>query len=85
MMIIGNELGMIADQKFTYWILGGVSYVVGACIYMSRYPEKKFPGKCCYYGSSHQIWHCLVITGVVLHYLGSITTYHERLNFSECS
>jgi len=85
LLFIGDDAGMIPNQKFGFWIIGGLSYVVGSLIYMGRFPEKKFPGKFCYYGSSHQIWHCLVITGIVMHYLGSIATYHERLNFSECT
>ena len=82
--MLNNQEGMIPDQKFTQFILGGLTYIMGALIYISRIPEKHCPGTFCIWGSSHQIWHCLVITGIVFHYLASVQTYHERLNFSEC-
>lgn len=39
------------------WALGGAVYISGAVLYASRFPEKFFPGKLCYIGQSHNIWH----------------------------
>jgi len=43
--------------------LGYLSYAIGVVFYMSRFPERFFPGIFDYFGSSHQIWHCFVIMG----------------------
>ena len=43
------------------WALGGAVYICGAFIYAFRFPEKFFPGKFCYFGNSHNIWHCFVL------------------------
>ena len=47
MMFIGNAPGMIQDGNFSFWIIGGISYIGGACIYIWRIPEKYWPGKFC--------------------------------------
>ncbi|KAI9145915.1 hemolysin-III related-domain-containing protein [Paraphysoderma sedebokerense] len=45
------------------------SYILGAVIYVARFPECKFPGKFDIWFSSHQIWHMLVFVGAYAHYL----------------
>ena len=65
-----------------YWFLGGVSYVVGALMYIKRIPEKLKPGKFDYFGASHQILHFLVVLGVIFHFLGSLKAYYYRLGNS---
>ena len=62
------------------WYLGGFSYVLGAILYIIRYPEKKYPLKFDYIGSSHQIFHILVFFGVLFHFKGSIDSYNYRYN-----
>jgi adiponectin receptor len=83
-MIISDSPGFIPNQSFKLFLFGGLIYIIGAFIYMGRLPEKACPGIFCIWGSSHQIWHCLVITGILFHYMASITVYHNRINFSEC-
>ena len=66
-----------------YYIMVGVCYVLGAAIYVYRIPERFFPGKFDFWGSSHNIWHLFVVAATVLHYLGSLECYHTRMNL-EC-
>jgi adiponectin receptor len=65
--------------RMLYWYLGGIAYIVGALIYIVRFPEKCRPGKHDIWGSSHQIFHLFVISGVILHYLGSLDAYYYRV------
>ncbi|KAF9188482.1 hypothetical protein BGZ51_000571 [Haplosporangium sp. Z 767] len=48
----------------------GASYVIGALIYGSRFPECLFPGKFDHFGSSHQIFHIFVLLGCAIHFVG---------------
>nr|XP_019048988.1 hypothetical protein I302_02768 [Kwoniella bestiolae CBS 10118]OCF27918.1 hypothetical protein I302_02768 [Kwoniella bestiolae CBS 10118] len=52
------------------WIFtaGGI-YILGACVYATRYPEKLYPGKFDTYFSSHQIFHSLVVVGCICQYI----------------
>ena len=72
--------GYSPDIEFIYWYLGGISYVVGALLYILRYPEKKCQKKFDYVGASHQIFHILVFLGALFHYLGSLDAYNYRFN-----
>ncbi|KAF9372796.1 hypothetical protein CPB97_001006 [Podila verticillata] len=65
--------GFVLAQKamsLYYMMWMGASYVIGALLYGSRTPERFFPGKCDHFGSSHQIFHMMVLMGVVAHFLG---------------
>ena len=64
--------------KLINWYLGGISYVIGALLYILRLPEKKFPGKFDYIGASHQLFHIFVFFGALFHFLGSIDAYNYR-------
>lgn len=80
-MFLGNKLkGYSADTRFLYWYLGGITYIIGAVLYIIRFPEKKFPGKVDYFGSSHQLFHFLVVIAAAFHYLGCLDSYYMRLD-----
>ncbi|OMJ66997.1 hypothetical protein SteCoe_35968 [Stentor coeruleus] len=61
-----------------YFALMGVSYLTGVAIYISRVPERFYPGKFDFIGSSHNIWHLFVLSAALFHYLGSLDVYHTR-------
>jgi adiponectin receptor len=84
LIIIRNSgNGIINDAQILFWVLGGAVYIVGCLIYIFRFPERKFPGKFDFLGSSHQIWHIFVLTGIILHHFASVGTYYDRLSH-EC-
>ena len=64
------------------WVLlQGILYILGAAIYAARYPERTNPGKYDIWGSSHQIFHCLVVAAAVAHLVGLIKAFdfeHSR-------
>ena len=82
MTFFGNTInGYYPGIKLKHWYLGGISYIIGAIIYILRFPEKKFQGKFDYIGSSHQIFHIFVFLGATFHYFGSLDAYEYRFKY----
>ena len=78
-LFFGDKIkGYSHGLKLINWYIGGISYIVGALLYILRYPEKKYPGKFDYIGASHQLFHILVFFGAFFHFLGSIDAYNYR-------
>lgn len=72
--------GEINDSpRFVFWYIGGVCYIVGCLLYVKKIPEKIFPNKFDYFGSSHQIFHVLIVVGVVTHFIASLDAYEFRM------
>ncbi|KAI1101109.1 HlyIII-domain-containing protein [Jackrogersella minutella] len=44
-------------------------YVLGACVYASKVPERWFPGAFDYCGNAHNLWHLAVLGGILYHYV----------------
>ena len=58
------------------WVLlQGVLYIAGAAIYAARVPEKWSPGKYDIWGSSHQIFHVLVVLAAASHLVGLVKAF----------
>lgn len=51
------------------------AYAVGLVFYITRYPEKLFPGLCDTWFHSHQFWHCFVLLGALIHSNTCWTTF----------
>jgi len=77
------NIGMIDDPILYFWIAGGLLYFIGVAFYLSRLPERQCPGTFDLLGSSHQIWHIFVNSGMLMHYFGCIGAYYDRLQH-EC-
>ena len=62
-----SKLPLDLQENFAlgYVFLMAFQYVLGAFIYASRIPERYWPGKFDYFLQSHNIWHCLVVSGSV--------------------
>ncbi|KAJ3364614.1 Adiponectin receptor protein 1 [Allomyces arbusculus] len=66
---IWDEVHGAWQWSWGVWIAGTVaSYVGGAAIYATRFPECLMPGKFDLVGSSHQLWHMLVMVGAYCHW-----------------
>ena len=58
------------------WVLAqGALYILGAGIYAARVPEKWSPGKYDIWGSSHQIFHVLVVLAAGVHCMGLVKAF----------
>jgi adiponectin receptor len=58
-----------------YWLLEGVVYGVGAGMFATRWPERKWPGRFDVYGTSHQFFHVLVVAAAGVHLWGVWSAY----------
>lgn len=56
-------------------VLQGALYISGAAIYAARVPEKWAPGKYDILGSSHQIFHLLVVAAAGSHLVGLVKAF----------
>ena len=74
--------GFEIEYNFTMWYIGGISYIVGALIYVLKFPERFSPGSFCIFGHSHQIFHIFVLVGVFTHYIACLETYNYRTDYS---
>jgi len=36
--------GFLVEPSIFYWVLGGASYIIGALMYVFRFPERLIPG-----------------------------------------
>ncbi|EGA59127.1 Izh1p [Saccharomyces cerevisiae FostersB] len=59
--------------SFVFW--EALFYISGAVIYGFRIPETLSPGKFDFFGSSHQIFHIMVVLGSVCHLKAIIDSY----------
>lgn len=76
--------GAVASYIVINKFLGLICYGVGVLLYIKRIPESIWPGKFCYLGSSHQLWHVLIVTAVIFHYFAALDAYNSRLNQPIC-
>ncbi|KAF3007495.1 hypothetical protein E8E13_005343 [Curvularia kusanoi] len=56
-------------------VLQGALYIAGAGLYAARIPEKWAPGRFDIWGSSHQIFHVLVVMAAASHLLGLVKAF----------
>ncbi|KAG9234195.1 hemolysin-III related-domain-containing protein [Amylocarpus encephaloides] len=70
----------------TWLVLQGVFYIIGAGLYASRFPERKWPGAFDIWGSSHQIFHILVVMAAASHLYGLLRAfdYNHRTMGLKC-
>ncbi|KAI5285708.1 hypothetical protein KEM52_002320 [Ascosphaera acerosa] len=62
----------------SWLLLQGFLYILGAYLYAIRVPEKWYPGRFDILGSSHQIFHVLVVTAAMAHLRGLLVAFDYR-------
>merc|ERR1712115_33768 len=60
---------------FNWLVTQGVLYILGAGIYAARVPERFVPGRFDIVGSSHQIFHVLVLLAAAAHLKGLLVAF----------
>ena len=70
---------------FVLFALQGLLYVIGAVLYVLRFPERFFPGRCDYWFQSHQLFHILVVLAAIVHLNGISGIAETRLTDSSLS
>ncbi|PHH59900.1 hypothetical protein CDD81_2388 [Ophiocordyceps australis] len=69
------------------WVAAqGALYIFGAVLYASRWPERNNPGKFDVWGSSHQLFHVLVVMAAATHLYGMVKAFnhHHHVLGSQC-
>ncbi|KAL2827059.1 hemolysin-III related-domain-containing protein [Aspergillus cavernicola] len=69
---------MMRQIGLGWLLLQGSLYIVGAGIYAARVPERLRPGRFDLWGSSHQIFHVLVVCAAVAHLTGLLRAFDHR-------
>ncbi|KAK8192761.1 hypothetical protein M8818_007933 [Zalaria obscura] len=66
------------------WLLTqGALYIVGAGLYAARFPERLKPGAFDIWGSSHQIFHVLVVLAAAAHLVGLLKAYDYEHSYRQ--
>ena len=79
--ILGDKLkGYNTDTRFLFWYLGGITYIIGGILYITRYPEKIYSGKFDFFGGSHQLLHISVLIAAFFHYIACLDAYYSRFD-----
>jgi adiponectin receptor len=64
------------DAAGMNWVVfQGALYIIGAGLYAARIPEKWSPGTYDIWGSSHQIFHVLVVLAATSHLVGLLKAF----------
>ncbi|KAJ9134084.1 ADIPOR-like receptor IZH2 [Pleurostoma richardsiae] len=69
------------------WVLlQGATYIFGAFLYAARWPERTRPGKFDIWGSSHQLFHLLILLAAGFHLQGMTKAfdYHHSVMGAKC-
>ncbi|RDW94390.1 HlyIII-domain-containing protein [Coleophoma crateriformis] len=69
-------INQMRERMGLMWILlEGFLYILGAGLYAARWPERSAPGSFDIWGSSHQIFHVLVVMAAASHLYGLLIAF----------
>jgi len=66
------------EPCFAYFVAMLACYGTGIIFYISRFPERYYPGRFDLYFSSHQLWHAFVFAAPLIHFFGVAGHFHWR-------
>ena len=62
---------VLSNYVMVFTVMGMFTcYLIGLIFYMSRFPERLFPGRFDFIFNSHQAWHVMIILAIILQYSG---------------
>lgn len=61
----GADAPKVAKEGGASFFVMAACYTAGAWFYMSKYPERRWPGRFDLFGHSHQIWHIFCVGGAL--------------------
>ncbi|KAK9717639.1 inc metabolism membrane protein [Basidiobolus ranarum] len=79
-MELGNATNVLGIGWGSLFALEMCIWLAGVAVYAWRFPECYLPGKCDILFHSHQIWHTLIVLGVLVHYQLSLQLLKWRLS-----
>ncbi|KAI1323315.1 hemolysin-III channel protein Izh2 [Xylariaceae sp. FL0255] len=75
------------DRMGLNWVLfQGALYILGAFLYVVRWPERISPGRFDIWGSSHQLFHILILLAIASHLKGMTKAFdhHHSIMGAQC-
>ncbi|KAI2469074.1 mPR-like GPCR protein [Annulohypoxylon bovei var. microspora] len=75
---------MMKQSGLAYYFAEGGLFLLGAVIYATRFPESISPGTFDIYGSSHQIFHILVVLATAVHLAGVLDALDYNYYNRQC-
>ncbi|KAG7094935.1 hypothetical protein E1B28_005737 [Marasmius oreades] len=75
---------MFREMGFSWLLVSGCTYFVGALLYANRVPERFLPGRFDYFFASHQIFHFCVIFAALAHYAFILTAIEHTYTRLVC-
>ncbi|OTA92190.1 hypothetical protein M434DRAFT_22031 [Hypoxylon sp. CO27-5] len=75
---------MMRQSGLPYYLAEGGLFLLGAIVYATRFPESISPGTFDIYGSSHQIFHILVVMATVVHLAGVLDALDYNYYNRQC-
>ncbi|KAL6790214.1 hemolysin-III related domain-containing protein [Trichoderma sp. SZMC 28013] len=75
---------MMRQSGMPYYLIEGGFLLLGALIYVTRFPESRYPGKFDIYGSSHQLFHILVVFATVAQLIGILDAFGYNYANRKC-
>ncbi|UKZ85975.1 uncharacterized protein TrAFT101_001814 [Trichoderma asperellum] len=76
---------MMKQSGMPYYLAEAGCLLLGALIYVTKFPESRFPGKFDIYGSSHQLFHFLVVLATVVQLIGILDAFDYNYANRTCS
>lgn len=78
------------SARFPLWSIGGTLFfnVLGASIYVFRFPERWYPRRFDIFGASHQLMHCAIVLASLVWFAGMVVAHsnmHSRDVFDRSS
>jgi len=81
---VNGGFGSSIVQYFMPRVMGLYTIAgVAVVFYLVKFPERWFPGRFDYLGSSHQIWHFLILIALITHYNSTFQLMALRLSGTE--
>ncbi|KAI0554863.1 mPR-like GPCR protein [Xylaria curta] len=76
---------MVKQSGLPYYLAEGGLFLLGAVTYAFRFPECVQPGTFDIFGSSHQIFHILVVVATLVHLVGILNALDYNYHNRQCS
>jgi len=73
--LLNGQLSRDQILTFSKGLFSGGLYLVAVSVYLLRYPEKRWPGKCDHV-HSHQVFHVLIVAAALVWYDFAISLFH---------
>ncbi|KAK3358134.1 mPR-like GPCR protein [Lasiosphaeria hispida] len=76
---------MVKQSGMPYYLVEGGFLLTGSFFYATKFPESRYPGKFDIWGSSHQLFHIMVVLATVTQLVGILEAFDYNFFHRTCS